>query len=49
MQERLKDVMKIVEEKNPLLVQEVYKGSTAGITGSKVKMMNMSVSKAGEF
>lgn len=27
MQERLKDIMMIVKEKNPVLMQEIYKGS----------------------
>jgi preprotein translocase subunit Sec63 len=27
MQERLKDIMNIVKEKNPILMQEVYKGA----------------------
>lgn len=27
MQERLKDIMGIVKEKNPILMQEVYKGA----------------------
>jgi hypothetical protein len=31
MQERLKDVMHIIEDKNPLLTSEVYKHVTAGI------------------
>lgn len=41
MQERLKDVMKIVKDKNPILVSEIYKGSSVSISGTSIKMMNM--------
>jgi hypothetical protein len=29
--ERLKDVITIVEEKNPLLLNEIYKGASGGM------------------
>lgn len=33
MQERLKDVITIVEEKNPILVNEIFKGVPVSISG----------------
>ena len=37
MYERMRDVLGIVSEKNPLLVNDIYKGSHASISGPKLK------------
>lgn len=42
-QERTKDILTIVQEKNAPLLSEIYKGANANANTSKVKMGNISL------